>query len=101
MWILDRTTTKFGSRMLQNWVGKPLVDRVLLQERIDAVEEIVGSPSMKLVQLREVLRGLPDLAKGLCRIQYGKVCISRFLSSLLTVSIVHYKRTRSSSFGIQ
>ena len=29
---------------------------------------------MALVQLRGILRGLPDLAKGLCRMQYGKVC---------------------------
>jgi len=26
MWILDRTKTKFGARMLKNWVGRPLVD---------------------------------------------------------------------------
>jgi DNA mismatch repair protein MSH3 len=26
IWILDRTKTKFGARMLKNWVGRPLVD---------------------------------------------------------------------------
>jgi DNA mismatch repair protein MSH3 len=91
MWILDRTTTKFGARLLKSWVGKPLVDKKyslliwsfrpgsnffafsVLQDRVDAVEEIISSSSEKLVTLRQVLRKLPDLAKGLCRIQYGKV----------------------------
>jgi DNA mismatch repair protein MSH3 len=27
MWILDRTVTKFGARLLKSWVGKPLVDK--------------------------------------------------------------------------
>ncbi|KAA1471299.1 DNA mismatch repair protein MSH3 [Dentipellis sp. KUC8613] len=82
MWILDRTRTKFGSRLLRNWVGKPLVDMRLLQERIDAVEEIVESPAIPLVRMRDLLKGLPDLAKGLCRIQYGK-CTSKELAILL------------------
>ncbi len=45
----------------------------VLQERIDAVEELISTPLQHLHTLRPVLRGLPDLAKGLCRIQYGKV----------------------------
>ncbi|KAH0827010.1 muts domain V-domain-containing protein [Lanmaoa asiatica] len=68
IWVLDRTTTKFGAR--------------LLQERIDAIEEIITSPSEKLVALRQVLKKLPDLAKGLCRIQYGK-CHPQELAILL------------------
>lgn len=45
----------------------------MLQERIDAVEEIISTSLQHLHTLRPILRGLPDLAKGLCRIQYGKV----------------------------
>lgn len=40
---------------------------------MDAVEEILASSSEKLVTLRQILRQLPDLARGLCRIQYGQV----------------------------
>ncbi|KAI0260994.1 DNA mismatch repair protein MSH3 [Gloeopeniophorella convolvens] len=83
MWILDKTTTKFGSRLLHNWVGRPLVDMNVLQERIDAVEEIISTSSQHLHSLRPVLKGLPDLSKGLCRIQYGK-CTPKELSVLLS-----------------
>lgn len=100
MWILDRTSTKFGARLFRSWVGKPLVDSqyVLsftvissmtlttlcsaLRERTEAVEEILSNKSPKLAQLRELLRRLPDLARGLCRIQYGK-CTPQELVVLL------------------
>lgn len=45
-----------------------------LNARMDSIEEILSTQSPKLTVLRQLLRGLPDLARGLCRIQYGKVC---------------------------
>ncbi|KAJ7582852.1 muts domain V-domain-containing protein [Mycena floridula] len=80
--ILDRTSTKFGARLLRQWVGKPLVDRCALEERIDAVQEIMDSSSEKLNTLYDVLRRLPDLSKGICRIQYGQ-CTPQELALLL------------------
>ena len=44
-----------------------------MQDRVNAVQEILESNSERLVTLRNILRGLPDFAKGLCRIQYGQV----------------------------
>ncbi|KAI0340128.1 DNA mismatch repair protein MSH3 [Trametopsis cervina] len=82
MWILDRTTTRFGARMLKNWIGRPLVDKAALKARVDAIEEIIPMHSPKLTMLRQLLRGLPDLARGLCRIQYGK-CTPQELAVLL------------------
>ncbi|KAH9842529.1 muts domain V-domain-containing protein [Rhodofomes roseus] len=82
MWILDQTSTKFGARMLRSWVGRPLVDMRILKERIEAVEEILADETPKLILLRESLKRQPDLARGLCRIQYGK-CTPQELSVLL------------------
>ncbi|TCD65621.1 Mismatch repair protein msh3 [Steccherinum ochraceum] len=82
LWILDNTTTKFGARMLRSWIGRPLTDTAMLKERTDAVEEILATTSPKLTTIRQQLRGLPDLARGLCRIQYGK-CTPQELAVLL------------------
>ncbi|KAF8831364.1 hypothetical protein HHX47_DHR1000478 [Lentinula edodes] len=82
LWVLDQTKTKFGARLMKNWVGHPLTNRVVLQERVDAVEEIITSSSDKLVTLRQILKKLPDLARGLCRIQYGQ-CTPQELAILL------------------
>lgn len=83
LWVLDRTQTKFGARLLRHWVGRPLVDKRVLGERAAAVEELVSSASDKLVTLRQLLKRLPDLAKGLCKIQYGQ-CKPEELALLLS-----------------
>ena len=36
-WTMDRTKTRFGQRLLRKWVGRPLIDRARLEERITAV----------------------------------------------------------------
>ncbi|KAJ7083832.1 DNA mismatch repair protein MSH3 [Mycena crocata] len=82
LWILDKTTTAFGARQLKSWISRPLVDKSALEDRIEAVEEIMTSSSERLVTLRQLLKRLPDLAKGLCRIQY-KQCTPQELAVLL------------------
>ncbi|KAG8715116.1 Mismatch repair protein msh3 [Ceratobasidium sp. 394] len=72
VWVLDKTKTKFGSRLLRSWVGRPLVDKEILQQRVDAVEEIINTKGLKIERMQLLLKGLPDLVKGLCRIQYRK-----------------------------
>ncbi|KAG0369047.1 muts domain V-domain-containing protein [Gamsiella multidivaricata] len=84
--ILDHTLTGFGRRLLKKWVGKPLVDRKALQERVDAVEEILtlADKNTYLESARGVLKGLMDLEKGVCRIHYGKSSPKEFLAILRT-----------------
>lgn len=73
-WALDRTKTKFGRRLLRKWVGRPLVDKKQLEDRIAAVEELKSGENLKLTKLRELLNKVSyDLEKGLIRIYYGKV----------------------------
>jgi len=76
LWTLDRTQTRFGQRLLRKWVGRPLLDRAALEERVNAVEELTSSD--RTVQV-ERLKGLlgkvkSDLEKSLIRIYYGKAC---------------------------
>ncbi|KAF9987234.1 Mismatch repair protein msh3 [Mortierella antarctica] len=88
--ILDHTATGFGRRLLKKWVGKPLVDRRALQERVDAVEEILAlaGKNVYLEKTRGVLKGLMDLEKGVCRIHYGKSSPKEFLAILQTFALV-------------
>lgn len=75
-WTLDRTKTKMGRRLLRKWVGRPLLHKEKLEERIEAVEEILSGKNGKLDRLRELIGRVGyDLEKGLIRIYYGKVCV--------------------------
>jgi len=70
--ILDHTKTAFGQRMLRRWVSKPLLQMAPLQERVEAVDQILNSKSYLLGKMRGLMKGLPDLERGLARIHYGK-----------------------------
>lgn len=74
-WALDRTRTRFGQRMLRTWVGRPLLDKARLEERIAAVEELKdGEHSITVDKLKNLLsKTKSDLEKTLIRIYYGKV----------------------------
>ncbi|KAH8117506.1 muts domain V-domain-containing protein [Phellopilus nigrolimitatus] len=88
MWVLNKTKTAFGARLLRSWIGRPLVDVSALQARVDAVETIRCAEAFKsrehLLRLQDLLRGLKDvdLARGLSRIQYSK-CTPKELAKLL------------------
>ena len=74
-WSLDRTRTRFGQRLLRRWVGRPLLEKARLVERIKAVEELTESQSIMLMdRLKNLLSSVKsDLEKSLIRIYYGKV----------------------------
>jgi DNA mismatch repair ATPase MutS len=57
-----------------------------VQERLDAVEEMTAGRGNEVTKrLGDLLTGLPDLEKGLCRIQYGTV--GPFITSMTLLSI--------------
>jgi DNA mismatch repair ATPase MutS len=37
---LDRTTSKFGRRLLRRWIMQPLLDYRKINNRLDAVEDL-------------------------------------------------------------
>lgn len=73
-WMMDRTQTKFGGRLLRKWVGRPLLDQHLIEERLNAVEELLDPDrAINVEKLRHVLSKMrTDLEKSLIRIYYGK-----------------------------
>ncbi len=72
LWILDRTHTAMGSRMLRQWLAQPLQNRLAIEMRLDAVEEI----SRDLVskdRVIELLRQIKDIERIATRICYETV----------------------------
>ena len=82
-WTLDRTKTRFGQRLLRKWVGRPLLRKAELEERIAAVEELNDDqPTVKVDKVKHLLSQIrSDLEKSLIRIYYGKV--GTFFASVL------------------
>ena len=86
-WTLDRTKTQFGRRLLRKWVGRPLLQKSQLEERIQAVEELIGDRQSQSVEsLSQLLSQTKiDLEKSLIRIYYGKCTRPELLTVLHTL----------------
>ena len=72
LWVLDKTRTAMGSRMLRSWVEKPLMDPVEINQRQGAVEELVEATICRS-ELAEALRNVTDLERVMTRIVTGTV----------------------------
>ena len=67
LWVLDKTHTAMGGRMLRSWLEKPLLDPVEISRRHTAVEELVDSTIVR-GELEEALRDVTDLERVMTRI---------------------------------
>ncbi len=72
LWVLDRTHTAMGGRMLRSWLEKPLLDPAEITRRHSAVEELVDNPIVR-GELEEGLRDVSDLERVMTRIVTGTV----------------------------
>ncbi|GAA5830215.1 hypothetical protein JCM3766R1_002826 [Sporobolomyces carnicolor] len=71
--VLDKCRTTMGKRMLRKWISKPLVSVDAVNQRLDAISEIHSATSnLALSKLRELLKSLPDLERGLSRVHFGR-----------------------------
>ena len=72
LWVLDKTHTAMGGRMLRSWLEKPLLDPAEITRRHSAVEELVDSVMVR-GELEEALRDVSDLERVQTRIVTGTV----------------------------
>jgi DNA mismatch repair protein MutS len=69
--VMDRTATSMGARLLADWLANPLTDIARIDDRLDAVAELAGDPSLTAA-LVEQLRGIYDLERLLARVTTGR-----------------------------
>lgn len=70
LWVIDKTKTAMGKRMLRNWVERPLMSISMITKRQNAVGELADN-SEKRDSIRESLSGVKDMERLTARITYG------------------------------
>ena len=70
LWVLDKTKTAPGARLLRQWVEHPLLKSSLIIKRQSAVEELFEN-FIKRQELENLLSGVLDLERLLTKIIYG------------------------------
>lgn len=70
LWLLDKTATAMGGRMLKKWIDKPLVNKPAIEQRLESVQFFVDHWLVR-DELKELLQGVYDLERLAGRIAYG------------------------------
>ena len=69
LWVIDKTKTSMGRRMLRSFVEQPLISPYRIIQRLDAVEELTES-GHELGYLADCLSGVYDLERLMTRVLY-------------------------------
>ncbi len=69
LWVLDKTKTAMGARLLRKYVEQPLIEKQEILSRLDAVEELKNN-AITREELREYLNPVYDLERLISRISY-------------------------------
>ena len=72
LWLLDKTSTAMGGRLLRSWIEQPLTDRAQIERRLDAVEEFAGQHVLTMT-LSEELQGVYDIERLLSKVAYKSI----------------------------
>lgn len=62
LWVLDRTRCPMGGRLLRRWIGQPLLDIGILEQRQQTIAELISNPLLQ-AQLAEALKKVGDLER--------------------------------------
>ena len=69
LWVLDKTKTAMGGRMLRSYIEQPLIDKEQIEKRLDAIEEL-NKDACSRDEIREYLGPIYDLERLLARVSY-------------------------------
>lgn len=81
-WILDKTSTAMGARLLKSWLDQPLIDIDEIRYRQNLVELFIENVFL-MDQIKDCLKNIYDLERLISKISYGN-CNARDLYSLKT-----------------
>lgn len=70
LWVLDKTRTAMGHRLIRAWMERPLLSPAAIGRRLGAVGELVGD-AIGREELTLTLREITDLERLIGRIVYG------------------------------
>ncbi|MDO4391596.1 MAG: DNA mismatch repair protein MutS [Clostridium sp.] len=80
LWVLDKTATSMGGRLLRRWISDPLIDVFEVNNRLDAVKELKEDVMMR-GELVSSLKGVYDIERLAGKVSYGSAN-ARDLNSL-------------------
>ncbi|WMJ90649.1 DNA mismatch repair protein MutS [Anaerocolumna sp. MB42-C2] len=89
LWVLDKTKTAMGARLLRSYVEQPLIDKSEINERLDAIAEL-NNTVITREEIREYLNPIYDLERLIGRISYKSAGPRDLISFKSSLSMLPY-----------
>lgn len=68
LWVLDKTRTPMGGRLMRRWISQPLLDIAILQQRQQVISELLGNALLQ-ARLAEALKKAGDVERIINRVR--------------------------------
>ncbi|MCQ2455117.1 MAG: DNA mismatch repair protein MutS [Clostridia bacterium] len=83
LWVLDKTKTAMGKRLIRSWITKPLLSIPEISLRQNAVEELCADTAKRL-EIIEYMSGIRDIERIITKALYGTASPKDLLSLSVT-----------------
>lgn len=92
LWVLDKTKTAMGARMLRSFVEQPLIKKQDIEERLDAIEEL-NQHVITREEMREYLDAIYDLERLMGRVSYKSANPRDLIALMNSLQMLPHIRT--------
>ncbi len=89
LWVLDKTRTAMGARMLRSFVEQPLIHKAAVEERLETISEL-NEKAMLRDEIREYLNPIYDLERLVSRISYQSANPRDLISFQSSIAMLPY-----------
>ena len=69
LWVLDKTKTAMGARLMRSYLEQPLIQKKEIEARYDAIEEL-NQNLMVREEIRDLLKNIYDLERLMTKVSY-------------------------------
>lgn len=98
LWVLDKTRTALGGRLLKRWLEQPLLDKDAIERRLDAVEELAGRFAL-LDDVNALLDDIYDLERLIGRVHCDTANARDLVALRSTLAVLPSVREKLSEGG--
>lgn len=92
LWVLDKTKTAMGARLLRNYIEQPLIDAKAINYRLDAIAEL-NDNYITREELREYLNPIYDLERLISKVVYKSANPRDLLAFYNSLSMLPHIKT--------
>ena len=98
LWVLDKTKTAMGARMLRSYIEQPLIEKSEIEERLDALTELNQSMITR-EEIREYLNPIYDLERLISRVIYQTANPRDLIAFKTSLSMLPHIKTLLGEFS--